>query len=250
MHMDPTSQEQPKMPCLLPAASCCCWPTTCCLRAKQIAAKHDCMLPACCTGQDPHAAPSLPSSPHQALSGEIWDASSIWIPLPYIQQSTPCMVRDMAFVWPKQFLEGWDACTWSFFSFLFFKLTPILQLRKWRYWLSGHTTRSHPLGCWTSWCCKCCFQSCAPHSQNDTGQPGRFHGATMRRAGGNRTSEGRPKALRFLSLKKNAKGWQNESMLKAAAKRKDLSCNFVGDKARLELQWEEFMKSKGSKAAE
>lgn len=25
---------------------------------------------------------------------------------------------------------------------------------------------------------------------------------------------------------------------------------FVGDKARLELQWKEFMKSKGSKAAE
>ena len=80
MRMDLTSQEQPKMPYLLPTVCCCCWHATCCLRAKQIAAKHDCMHPACCTGQDPHAALSLPSSP---TSGFIrWDMGCQQYPNP------------------------------------------------------------------------------------------------------------------------------------------------------------------------
>ena len=88
-----------------------------------------------------HTLPSpCPSHPHQAASGETQDANSIWIPLPYIQQSMPHMVRDVAFRWPKQCLEGWDACTWSFFSSFVFKVMPIPQLRKWHDWLSWLTS--------------------------------------------------------------------------------------------------------------
>lgn len=59
-------------------------------------------------------------------------------------------------------------------------------------------------------------------------------------------------ALGFLSLKKNAKGVTKWVYVEGCCKeeRKDSSCMFSGDKARPELQWEEFMKRKGSKAAE